>query len=111
MKLHIHGSGIRPTGVLKRYIQRRISRALRSFDIDRATVRVLRSRGHSRHGTHRCEVALSSPGLSLLLVTARHGSLRVACSRAAAQAEHALERALTESHKPSRADRRQLTLS
>ena len=105
MELDIRGLGIRPTRVLKRHIERRLRRALRSFDIDRATVRLLRDHGHSRHGTHRCDVSLSAPGFAPLLVKERHGSIRVACSRAAAQAKRALVRTAQRARRSPRSGR------
>ena len=94
MKLDIRGLGLRPTHVLKRYIERRLRHALRSFDIERITVRLIRDHGHGRHATRRCQVAVSSRGLEPLLVNEVHGSLRVACSRAVAKTKRTLTRAV-----------------
>jgi ribosome-associated translation inhibitor RaiA len=94
MELSIRGLGLRPTPVLKRYVERRLRHVLRSFDIDRVIVRLIRDRGRGRRDTHCCDVAVSLPGLSTFRVNESHGSIRGACSRAAAQTKRALVRAM-----------------
>lgn len=93
MTLDIRGLGIRPTHVLRGYIERRLRHALRSLDIDRITVRLIRDHGHGRHATRRCQVVVSTQGQNPVLVKEIHGSLRVAFGRAAAKTKRALARA------------------
>jgi hypothetical protein len=47
MELDIRGLGLRPTPVFKGYVERRLRHALRSFDIDRVTVRLIRDHGRA----------------------------------------------------------------
>lgn len=94
MELSIRGLGLRPTPVFKRYIERRLRHVLRSFDIDRVTVRLIRNGGRGSGNTHHCDVAVSMPGLAPLRVNESHGSIRAACSRATAQTKRAVVRAV-----------------
>lgn len=104
MELEIRGLGLQPTPVFKRYVERRLRHALRSFDIDRVTVRLVRGHGRGREA-RRCQVAVSPYGLEMLRVNETHGSLRVACERAASQARRALVRLGQRARRLSRAGR------
>jgi ribosome-associated translation inhibitor RaiA len=105
MELDVRGLGLQPTPVFKRYIQRRLRHALRSFDIDRATVRLIRDHGRGRRGAHRCQVAVSSHGRESVRVNETHGSIRVACARATSQIRRALVRLVQRARRLSRATR------
>lgn len=105
MELDIRGLGLQPTPVFKRYVERRLRHALRSFDIDRVTVRLIRDHGRGRQATHRCQVAVSSRGIESLRVNETHGSIRVACVRAASQTRRALARLVHRARRLSRAGR------
>lgn len=51
MELEIRGLGLQSTPDLKRYVGRRLRHTLRSFHIDRVTVRLIRDHGRGRHAT------------------------------------------------------------
>jgi len=105
MVLDIRGLGLKPTPVFKRYIERRLRHALRAFDIDRITVRLIRGHGLGRRATHRCQVAVSSHGLESLRVNETHGSIHAACARATSRTRRILGRLVQRARRHSRATR------
>ena len=105
MELNIRGLGLEPTPAFKRYIERRLRHTLRSFDIDRVTVRLIRDHGRGRRATHCCDVAVSPLGLELLHVSEIHVSIRVAFARATSRMKRALVGALQRAGRLSRTAR------
>jgi hypothetical protein len=92
MELMIRERGLHPTPTFKRYFQRRLRHALRSFDVDRVTVRLLRNPRAGRHASYNCRVAVASHGLGSFRVNETHATIRVACVRAANKTRRILVR-------------------
>ena len=102
MELTIRGLGLHPTPAFKRYVERRLRHALRSFDIDRVTVRLLRDHGGGSGATYRCRVAVASNDLGRVRVSEAHGAIRVACARAANKTRRTLVRLFHRTRRRSR---------
>lgn len=104
MELDIRALGLHPTPAFRQYFERRLRHALRSYDIDRVTARLVRHHGRGRGTAHGCEVAVASHGLETLRVGETHRSMQVACVRAADKARRALARRLLRSRRLSRVE-------
>jgi ribosomal subunit interface protein len=96
MELDVRGLRLETTPVFRRYVERRLRRALRSFTdrVERITIRLTQNQGRGRRGIRGCQVTLSGRGFESPRIEERHGSIHAAFRRAAGQTKRALARAV-----------------
>ena len=104
MELNIRGRGLQPTPPFRDYVERQLRHAFHAFDIDRATVRLIRDHGRGPRAAYGCEIAIALHHRSLR-VNETHSALRVAFVRATSKARRLLVRFLHRARRRSRVDR------